>query len=138
MGIEHAYWSSTSNLEILNRANWMLNGQPDCFENWVNFIVPKHKNEKQIKLISEVIENKKIKLLGHIIRSDEKDPLYQTTFTTSGEFQAYKKQRVGRPRGWWAEEAMGLTLERLEGQSFDKTDTYQRAYIFSQGLNRQF
>ena len=47
----------------INHAKWMLNGQPDCFENWVNFIVPKHQNETQIKLISDIISDKKIKLL---------------------------------------------------------------------------
>ena len=91
----------------------MLNGQPDCFENWVNFIVPKHQHEKQIKLISDIIKDKQIKLLGHIIRTEEDDPLFQTTFEVSGEYKTYKKQRVGRPRGWWAEEAMGLTRQYI-------------------------
>ena len=63
---------------------------------WVNFIVLKHQSEKQIKRISHIIADKKIKLLGHVIRADEKDPLFQTTFTQSGEFQTYKKQSVGR------------------------------------------
>ena len=34
LGIQHAYWSRTSNLEILEKANWILNGSEDITKRW--------------------------------------------------------------------------------------------------------
>ena len=68
--------------------------------------------------MSELIEHKKRKLLGHIMRlSDEQqdDPLFQVTFKEDGRINVYKKRRVGRPRGWWAEDAMDISMKWLQG-----------------------
>ena len=136
LGIEHAYWSRTSNLEILEKANWILNGSEDITKRWKNFMFPK--KERRIQLISEVLKFKKIKLLGHVIRSEEEDPLFQATFTTEGKYNVYEHRRVGRPRGHWAEEAMAYTLDHLEGVIFERENDSHVTYLFSEALNRRY
>ena len=96
------------------------------------------KKERRIKLISEVLRDKKIKLLGHVIRSDEDDSLFQATFTTEGKYNVYEHRRVGRPRGHWAEEAMAYTLDQLEGVTFKRENDSHITYLFSEALNRKY
>ena len=72
------------------------------------------------------------------MRAEEDDPMYQVTFKTSGEYNVYKKRRVGRPRGSWAEESMSMALEELEGMEFDRDNPHQRMFIFSEAIARKF
>ena len=49
LGIEHAYWSRTSNLEIMEKANAILNaGKKDITDQWGNFIRPANEKDKKI------------------------------------------------------------------------------------------
>ena len=64
--------------------------------------------------------------------------MYQVTFKSSGEYQVYKKQRVGRPRRFWAEESMNMAFDELEGTEYDRDDPHQRIYLFSQAIARKF
>ena len=117
LGIEHAYWSRTSNEEILMKANWILEHAEDITAEWKEFIIPRNENVKRIKLVSEILEDKKIKLLGHVMRCEKTDPLYQVTLTDQGGFNVYMKQRVGRPRGHWAEDVMNKAMLQLTGKN---------------------
>ncbi len=44
-------------------------------------IKQKNPQASEILPLSEIVQQKKLKLLGHIIRSDEKDPVAQITFS---------------------------------------------------------
>ena len=98
------------------------------------------KNYKRIRLVSEVIDNKKRTLLGHIIRMAENEadnPLYQVTFNEEGMINVYRKRRVGRPRGWWAEDAMNSAMKHLQNeQEFDRDDMTHHIYLFSEVIRR--
>ena len=50
------------------KANWILEHGEDITQEWKEFKVPRNENVKRLKLVSEVIEDKKIHLLGHIIK----------------------------------------------------------------------
>ena len=55
-----------------------------------------------IHLPSETINQRKLKLLGHIIRADQTDPIRQVTFENESvrpRFKGYR--RVGKPRLNW-------------------------------------
>jgi len=57
----------------------------------------------------------KIKLLGHLLRADWKDPLHQATFTCVLKTPRQPiKRRKGRPRDQWAVETMKEAYEHLK------------------------
>ena len=136
LGIEHAYWSRTSNEETLNKANWILSGAKDETKNWTNFKIPRDGDVRKIKLVSELIEKKQIKQLGHILRADHDDPLYQATFKDEGSFNVYAKNRVGRPRGHWAEDTMNKAMQQLANGEFDREDPIHYIYLIGEAINR--
>ncbi len=65
---------------------------------------------KYVKTFSDYVYTQQNKLLAHIVRSDESDPLRQCTLTagTPYPYELFNK-RVGRPRSYWTR----ATYERL-------------------------
>ena len=57
---------------------------------------------------------RKRRLLGHIIRSDPLDPLFQVCFDTDGRQHLYETRRVWRPRNHWVRETFKETFNFLE------------------------
>ena len=65
------------------------------------------KGEGKIKTFSEHYKNQAQKLLGHILRAPDTDPMRQVTFRgESGSPLLADKNRVGRPRLHWTIETM--------------------------------
>ena len=63
--------------------------------------------ENHIRPLSQVLQEKRIKLLGHIIRRPREHPQRQTTFCTRSLIpRTVDKRRVGRPRLSWTHETM--------------------------------
>ena len=58
-GIEHSYWSRTSNEEILAKANALTTKSENIIENWREFITPNNEGNKNIRLVSEILEETK-------------------------------------------------------------------------------
>jgi hypothetical protein len=57
---------------------------------------------RTIKPLSEVLENRRLKLLGHIIRRDRSHPLHQVTFLNNNLLpRTTENRRQGRPRLSW-------------------------------------
>ena len=55
--------------------------------------------DRKIKPLTEILEEKKLKLLGHILRRDRNHPLHQTIFSTTPALpRETEMRRVGRPR----------------------------------------
>ena len=94
--------------------------------------VQNRKTEKQMKRqvrhVSEVLEGKKLSLLGHIIRRDFSHPTYQVTFDTPADAKKatpllYKKpsskRRQGRPRLNWTNENLKRAWEHIKTQDYD-------------------
>ena len=136
LGIEHSYWSRTSNMEIMEKANGILFGKPHNTCVWNNFIRPSNEKHSHIRLVSEIIKGKQIKLLEHIMRCDERDPLYQCTFTNVGTYNVYGLRRVGRPRGHWGESVMNMAMMERQGIEFDRDDVGHYLYLFCEAFNR--
>ena len=66
--------------------------------------------EIRIKTVSEMIEEKKIKLLGHCIRAENDDPMRQPFLRQDSTM--YKNtftRRVGHPRNKWHEEVFAFS-----------------------------
>ena len=63
---------------------------------------PKPEDTRTVKLFSIQHQERKAKLLGHIIRSDSNDPLRQLTFQAGTCCRVeYGKKRIGKPRQNW-------------------------------------
>ena len=64
---------------------------------------------KQIEKICEAHTKRKLKLWGHIIRTDNEDPLGQVTLRPGTATSIHPgRRRVGKPRQDWAEEKLKL------------------------------
>ena len=53
-----------------------------------------------------------------------------------GGFNVYMKQRVGRPRGHWAEDVMNKAMLQLTGNKFDRDDYDHYIFLISEALMR--
>ena len=63
--------------------------------------------EEIIRPPSDVLQEKRRKVLGHIIRRPRDHPQHQATFATRNLLpQQVEQRRVGRPRAAWAYETM--------------------------------
>ena len=84
---------------------------------WTNDMVYTRASEecgKPIMRFSDMYNRQKLRLLGHILRADETDPMRQVTF----EGNTWKPRNVtarrrGRPRDQWLVEAMRTAFDEL-------------------------
>ena len=80
-------------------------------------------SEKEVTLLTEYILNSACKLLGHIIRTSNEDPLRQATLKpNSARPHAPEVRRVGRPRTHWVESTMDHIWETVEDMRLQEDD----------------
>ena len=84
--------------------------------------------KRQIRPISEMLEDKKLSLLGHVIRREFHHPTYQVTFDTPTTSNIavplmikgpQTTRRNGRPRLNWAEENMSRAWKAINASQED-------------------
>ena len=82
--------------------------------------------------------NRRCKLLGHIIRSSNDDPMRQVSFVDSTASRVdYGAKRVGEPRPNWLHIAKNFAYENvLRHHNFDENTDDAR--IYAAALNRDF
>ena len=74
--IEHSYYSRVSNQEIYDKINIIYNKGTDINITWQEFIVnQRFGNPKTVTKISDYIMRQQGRLLGHVIRADDDDPM---------------------------------------------------------------
>ena len=79
--------------------------------------------DKQIMLLTEYILDSSCKLLGHIIRATNSDPLRQPTLRPgSARPHVPEVRRVGRPRTHWVESTMEHVWDTLEDMRLQEDD----------------
>ena len=94
------------------------------------------RNEKQVRHVSETLKLRRRKLLGHVIRCKESDPMHQVTFKGDG-FNGYDFRRVGRPRGHWAECTITETLNDTEELDYERDNIDHMIMIFVNAIERK-
>ena len=57
----------------------------------------------QVEMFTTTWMNKKIKLLGHILRADTNDPMRQVMFESTTSLPRITLARPGRPRAAWSQ-----------------------------------
>ena len=70
------------------------------------------------------------------MRCEESEPLYQFTFKRDGNFNVYGKQRVGRPRGHWAEFTMEMAMNKHHNMDFERDDINHHLLLFCLAIDR--
>ena len=93
--------------------------------------------ENTIRPLSQVLEEKRIKLLGHIIRRPREHPQHQTTFYTRSLIpRTVDRRRVGRPRLSWTHETMKVAWNLSQGYPFNFQDREMRLTLQEMAQNR--
>ena len=83
---------------FVNRAN----SNAKVLEEATKLAYPRQDDNRRIRLYSEQHRDRKAKLLGHIARAPDEDPLRQITFQAGTcKRVEYGKKRVGKPRQNW-------------------------------------
>ena len=83
-------------------------------------------DRRKINNVTYTLKKKRLSLLGHIIRTDDNDPIKQVTFANNGlEPLTAALRRVGRPRQKWIE----LTLKDAYEDFSDNAYTGTRSQI---------
>ena len=108
-------------------------------------------HRKKLRPFSEDYKNRKIKLLGHVIRADNEDPMRKVTFLPNTiEEWGFAHRRVGRPKDQWLHETKKLVWEKCrhmeDRQGYAKPDkrtkykgkTLQETYIHTWAEDRCF
>ena len=134
--IKHSFWSHTSNIEIIVKANMTVERAEHI--DWQQFIVCRDIKDMKVKLISQMLEDRKVRLLGHILRCDERDPLIAVTLDSDYKRLMFDKRRVGRPRNHWTEMTMNSAYQKVYDCTFEVNDDTHRLMLITAALDRLF
>ena len=136
--IDHAYFSRVSNEQIIEKANIIANKGSNLNITWNHFLGQNKSAKVKIRPISELIKKRQETLLGHIIRTDEDDPMRTVTLNSEGTRLTKTKKRVGRPRENWTYETANRKCIELTGEDLDWNNEEQMITIISDALMRNF
>ena len=86
-----------------------------------------------------VYADKKASLLGHILRTEDDDPLRQVTFQPGTAYRVeYGKKRIGKPRQNWIHQAKKYVyVEKLHLFSYNEANTEDNQ-LLRFAVNRRF
>ena len=95
------------------------------------------RTDNAIRPLSQVLQEKRIKLLGHIVRRPREHPQHQMTFYTRSLIpRTVDKRRVGRPRLSWTHETMKVAWNTSQGYPFNVQDQEMRLTLQEMAQNR--
>ena len=99
---------------------------------------PTRGDNRKIMRFSEFHMKRRAKLLGHIMRCDDSDPLRQVSFMPgSASTIDYGTKRVGKPRQSWLHHSKKYVFEQVLGHhSYD--ENADDARIFASAISRLF
>ena len=95
--------------------------------------------QRVFELFTQSYSRRKSKLLGHVLRTSQGDPMRQVSFQPNSAYRVqFGKKRVGRPKQNWLHYAKKHTFENiLRGYEYTETpDEDER--IYNAALNRTF
>ena len=96
-------------------------------------------SNRKIELFGEAYEHRRAKLLGHIIRADNQDPLRRVTLQNDTAYRHnLGKRRVGKPEQNWIHKAKQHVWENKLGQYNYEEKTDQDDIIYKRAINRIF
>lgn len=104
---------------FINRAN----SNKKVFEVASQIAYPDPNDSRCVKRFSDFHKERKAKLLGHILRADNSDPLREVTFQPDSASRVeYGKKRVGKPRMNWIHQTKKYVyVEKQHMFSYDES-----------------
>ena len=111
LGIAPAYYSGISNEKVIERMNLVINRANPLEISWQQFCIDKQLQRQKYKttvLVGDLVWDRQIQLLGHILRRDSDDLIRSVTCDSMLERPQKLFKRVGRPKQDW----LSGTLER--------------------------
>ena len=97
---------------FINRAN----SNKRVYEKASELAYPKPEDKRQVKRFSDFHKERKAKLLGHIARTEDSDPLREVTFQPGTTYRVeYGKKRIGKPRQNWIRETKRFIYIEKQG-----------------------
>ena len=85
---------------------------------------------KEIKTIEQTCNLRRIKLLGHILRAPNEDPMRRLVFENdSARSLIIGIKRVGGPKKNWTDETMSLAWKHLHSTNYNKTQAQQNQLL---------
>ena len=124
LNIEHSYYSHITNEEVIERANICLNKAESLDITWQQFMIDKEfKDEiKYIKLVGDIIEERQLSLLGHVIRREPSELIRRVALDENLNRPQQLYKRTGAPRQNWAED----NLQRAHEKFFAPNERYDK------------
>lgn len=100
---------------------------------------PKEGDNRVIRRFSEFHRDRKAKLLGHVLRTNNQDPLRQISFQAdSAERVFYGKKRVGKPRQNWIHQTCKHIYEDVLHKASYNAQRAQNCQVLEQAIARKF
>ena len=100
---------------------------------------PNPGDTRKVLPFSKYHEERRVKLLGHILRSNDQDPMRQVSFIPSSALRVdYGKKRVGRPRQNWLMFSKKYAYENKLLRFNYQEEAEQDQYIYSAAQQRHF
>ena len=97
-----------------------------------------HTAVEQIRPVSQIILCRQKALLGHIIRADEDDPMFQVSFDNDFQVIADTHRRSGRPRQHLLEQNLKRVYYEYYGETYDESNILHRENIVGKAVGREF
>ena len=100
---------------------------------------PSRCDRRKIIPFSEYHMNRRVKLLGHILRSNGNDPMRQISFLPDSAHRVeYGTKRVGKPRQNWLHHTKKYVYENILGH-YDYGETQMNDQrVYEAAVSRQF
>ena len=93
---------------------------------------------EKIVPISEIIRKRQRTILGHVMRADASDPMFQVSFNGDFEIVVADGRRSGRPRQHFLETNMEDVYWDLYEDIYDETDLVHRTNLIQRATDRDF
>ena len=99
---------------------------------------PSADDNRRVQRFSEFHSKRKAKLMEHILRTNQEDPLRQITFQQDFAYRvSYGKKRVGKPRQNWIHQTKKYVYETVMGHWAYKEEEAQDDTILNRARDRR-
>ena len=115
------------------------NTNKSLLEETSSIAYPSRCDRRKIIPFSEYHMNRRVKLLGHILRSNGNDPMRQISFLPDSAHRVeYGTKRVGKPRQNWLHHTKKYVYENILGH-YDYGETQMNDQrVYEAAVSRQF
>ena len=102
------------------------------------FEILKNDFDSEVELFSRTWLKRKLKLFGHILRTNPDDPLRQVLFEYNSFTPRIEHRRPGKPRTSWLLQSFKDAFGMLgRNEEYDYNNREHQSFVITNALNRQ-